>query len=59
MEIDKIGKYGESTKIFLSAYLWISLDKISTVQYRPSEKKIVFDLKVSSGDGLRLILQLK
>ena len=31
----------------------------STVQYRPSEKKIVFGLKVPSGDGLGLILQLK
>ena len=31
----------------------------NTVQYRPSENKIVFGLKVSSGDGLGLILSLK
>ena len=31
----------------------------STVQYRPSEKKIVFGLKVPSIDGLGLILWLK
>ena len=31
----------------------------STVQYRPSEKKIVFGLKVPSIDGLVLILSLK
>ena len=31
----------------------------STVQYRPSENKIVFGLKVPSGDGLGLILSLK
>ena len=32
---------------------------ISTVQYRPSENKIVFGLKVPSSDGLGLILSLK
>ena len=31
----------------------------NTVQYRPSETKIVFGLKVPSGDGLGLILSLK
>ena len=31
----------------------------NTVQYRPSENKIVFGLKVPSGDGLGLILSLK
>ena len=33
--------------------------RTSTVQYRPSENKIVFGLKVPSGDGLGLILSLK
>ena len=32
---------------------------VSTVQDRPSENKIVFGLKVPSGDGLGLILSLK
>ena len=34
---------------------WLST---STVQDRPSEKKIVFGLKVSSSDGLGLMIEI-
>ena len=49
LEIDKIGKTGESTKSFFPAYLWISLDNISV--WSPSitglgKKNLLYEIKI-------------